>query len=94
VVTFHPLAEDATLLVLVLEYHPKGVLEHLGNLVRAQGRRVRLDLKRFQAFVTWQDGSEADAPPAQAGSADSDEGSAPEPGSETVRADRSEEDEG
>jgi uncharacterized membrane protein len=80
VLTFHPLAEDATLLLVVMEYQPKGLLEHLGNLVRAQGRRVRLDLKRFRAFVTWQDqpedGSANGSPNDSAdGSAD---GSAPE----------------
>jgi uncharacterized membrane protein len=52
VVTFHPLGENLTKVLLVLEYFPKGVMEKTGNLWRAQGRRVRLDLKAFRKFVT------------------------------------------
>ncbi|MGP4083623.1 SRPBCC family protein [Streptomyces sp. KR55] len=51
VVTFHPLAENLTKVLLVLEYFPKGVIEKAGSLVRAQGRRTRLDLKLFRKFV-------------------------------------------
>lgn len=51
VVTFHELAPNLTRVLLELEYHPKGVLERTGNLWRAQGRRARLDLKHFRAFV-------------------------------------------
>jgi uncharacterized membrane protein len=51
VVTFHELAEDLTKVLLVLEYHPKGLFEHTGNLFRAQGRRARLDLKHFRRFI-------------------------------------------
>jgi hypothetical protein len=35
----------------VLEYHPQGLFEKTGNLWRAQGRRVRLELKHFQRQV-------------------------------------------
>ncbi|MFF0223810.1 SRPBCC family protein [Streptomyces sp. NPDC004629] len=51
VVTFHPLGENLTKVLLVLEYFPKGVVEKTGGLVRAQGRRARLDLKLFRTFV-------------------------------------------
>ncbi|MFC9912284.1 SRPBCC family protein [Streptomyces sp. NPDC127197] len=51
VVTFHPLAENLTKVLLVLEYFPKGVVERAGSLLRAQGRRTRLDLKLFRKFV-------------------------------------------
>ncbi|MGW3728871.1 SRPBCC family protein [Streptomyces sp. NPDC000851] len=51
VVTFHPLAENLTKVLLVLEYFPKGVVERTGSLLRAQGRRTRLDLKLFRKFV-------------------------------------------
>lgn len=47
-VTFHELAPDLTRIVLVLEYRPQGLFERTGNLWRAQGRRVRLELKHFQ----------------------------------------------
>ncbi|MBT2394858.1 SRPBCC family protein [Streptomyces sp. ISL-100] len=55
VVTFHPLGDNLTKVLLVVEYFPKGLVEKTGNLVRAQGRRVRLDLKLFRKFVTMQD---------------------------------------
>jgi uncharacterized membrane protein len=52
VVTFHPLGENLTEVLLVIEYHPKGLVEKAANLWRAQGRRARLDLKNFRRFVT------------------------------------------
>lgn len=52
VVTFHPLGEDLTRVLLLIEYHPKGLFEKTGNIWRAQGRRARLDLKHFARFVT------------------------------------------
>lgn len=53
-VTFHPLAPNLTRVVLVLEYHPQGFFEHVGNLWRAQGRRARLELKHFRRHVMTQ----------------------------------------
>jgi uncharacterized membrane protein len=53
-VTFHELSPDLTRVLLVLEYHPKGLFEKTGNLWRAQGRRVRLELKHFQRHVMTQ----------------------------------------
>ena len=50
-VTFHELAPRLTKIVVVLEYHPQGMFERTGNLWRAQGRRVRLELKHFQRHV-------------------------------------------
>ncbi|MGA4838701.1 SRPBCC family protein [Streptomyces sp. G45] len=46
-VTFHPLADRLTRVVLVIEYYPQGLFEKTGNLWRAQGRRARLDLKHY-----------------------------------------------
>ncbi|MGW5418807.1 SRPBCC family protein [Streptomyces sp. NPDC003943] len=51
VVTFHPLGENLTKVLLVMEYFPKGMFEKAGSLFRAQGRRARLDLKAFRSFV-------------------------------------------
>ncbi|HSF26631.1 MAG TPA: SRPBCC family protein [Actinomycetes bacterium] len=51
VITFHPLADDLTLLLLVLEYQPKGFVEWMGNRWRVVGRRARLDLKHYRRFV-------------------------------------------
>lgn len=50
-ITFHELAPDLTRVVVVLEYHPQGLFEKTGNLWRAQGRRVRLELKHFQRKI-------------------------------------------
>ncbi|HVW44811.1 MAG TPA: SRPBCC family protein [Amycolatopsis sp.] len=50
-VTFHDLTPDLTRVVLVLEYYPQGLFERTGNIWRAQGRRVRLELKHFRRHV-------------------------------------------
>lgn len=53
-VTFHELAPELTRVLVVLEYHPQGFFEGTGNLWRAQGRRVRLELKHFRRHVMTQ----------------------------------------
>ncbi|MGC4890247.1 SRPBCC family protein [Micromonospora sp. DT227] len=50
-VSFHEVAPELTRILVVLEYHPQGLFEHTGNLWRAQGRRVRLELKHFVRHV-------------------------------------------
>ncbi|WP_433648795.1 SRPBCC family protein [Micromonospora zamorensis] len=50
-VSFHEITPDLTRVLVVLEYHPQGLFEHTGNLWRAQGRRVRLELKHFVRHV-------------------------------------------
>ncbi|GGW22595.1 SRPBCC family protein [Streptomyces xantholiticus] len=52
VVTFHPLGDSLTRVLLIIEYYPKGLFEKTGNIWRAQGRRVRLDLKHFARHVS------------------------------------------
>ncbi|MEV6122891.1 SRPBCC family protein [Streptomyces sp. NPDC052077] len=52
VVSFHPLADRLTRVILVIEYYPKGLFEKTGNLWRAQGRRARLDLKNYVRHIT------------------------------------------
>ncbi|CUU59817.1 Polyketide cyclase / dehydrase and lipid transport [Parafrankia irregularis] len=51
-VTFHPLADDLTRVLLAMEYYPSGFMEKTGNIWRAGGRRARLDLKHFRRFIT------------------------------------------
>ncbi|MFE2378660.1 SRPBCC family protein [Streptomyces sp. NPDC059398] len=51
-ITFHELAPSLTRIVAVVEYTPAGFFEKTGNIWRAQGRRLRLDLKHFQRYVT------------------------------------------
>lgn len=50
VVTFTPLGENLTLVLVVIEYRGKGLMEWLGNRWRTVGRRIRLDLKHFRRF--------------------------------------------
>ncbi|MFI8103874.1 SRPBCC family protein [Streptomyces sp. NPDC086023] len=51
-VTFHELAPSLTRILLVVEYYPAGLFEKTGNIWRAQGRRLRLDLKHFDRYVS------------------------------------------
>lgn len=51
VVTFHALGDRLTRVLLLIEYYPSGFFEKTGNIWRAPGRRVRLDLKNFARFV-------------------------------------------
>ncbi|RYJ29129.1 hypothetical protein CU044_2222 [Streptomyces sp. L-9-10] len=54
-VSFHELTPDLTRVVVVVEYYASGFFEKTGNIWRAQGRRLRLDLKHFQRYVTLAD---------------------------------------
>src|SRR5215211_1417871 len=51
-VTFHELTPDLTRMLINLEYYPQGLFERTGNLWRAQGRRVRLELKFSRRYLT------------------------------------------
>lgn len=53
-VTFHAITPDDTRILVVLEYHPRGFFEGTANLWRAQGRRVRLELKHFRRHAMTQ----------------------------------------
>ncbi|MFI9150205.1 hypothetical protein [Streptomyces sp. NPDC053367] len=55
VVTFHPLGESLTKVLLVLRYIPKGPVERAETLLRVQSRRARRDLKRYRTFVMMRD---------------------------------------
>jgi uncharacterized membrane protein len=50
-VTFHEISPNLTRILLILQYYPQGFFEKVGNLWRAQGRRVRLELKHFRRHV-------------------------------------------
>ncbi len=50
-VTFHEITPDMTRILMTLEYHPKGFMEHIGLLWRVQGRRARLEFKHFRRHV-------------------------------------------
>jgi uncharacterized membrane protein len=50
-VTFHRLAPRLTRVLLVAEYHPDGFFEKTASLWRAQGRRLRLELKHIKRHM-------------------------------------------
>ena len=60
-VSFHELSPDLTRILVVLEYHPQGLFERTGNIWRAQGRRVRLELKHFVRHVMTQTALDPDS---------------------------------
>ncbi|MEV0440331.1 SRPBCC family protein [Streptomyces spectabilis] len=85
VVTFHPLGERLTRVVLVIEYYPKGLFERTGNLWRAQGRRARLDLKHFARHVSLRSATQdADTDAEDAENAEDTEDTDPQEGAEDV----------
>ncbi|UWE10458.1 SRPBCC family protein [Actinacidiphila bryophytorum] len=51
-VSFHEIGQNLTRILVVVEYSPAGFFEKTGNLWRAQGRRLRLDLKHFGRHIT------------------------------------------
>lgn len=51
VVTFHSLDEELTRVLVEIEYSPRGPVEHVGNLLRIQRRRVRRDLRLYKHFL-------------------------------------------
>ncbi|MFJ8659703.1 SRPBCC family protein [Streptomyces sp. NPDC093795] len=51
-VSFHEITPTLTRIIAVVEYYPSGLFEKTGNLWRAQGRRLRLDLKHFLRHVS------------------------------------------
>ncbi|QGK72410.1 cyclase [Allosaccharopolyspora coralli] len=54
VVTFHPIGENLTRVLLVIEYYPSGFFEKTANMWWAASRRVRLDLKHYRRFIMMQ----------------------------------------
>ncbi|MFJ3816938.1 SRPBCC family protein [Streptomyces sp. NPDC090056] len=54
-VSFHELGPSLTRVLVTVEYYPSGFFEKTGNVWRAQGRRLRLDLKHFRRHVTLTD---------------------------------------
>ncbi|MEU2117920.1 SRPBCC family protein [Streptomyces sp. NPDC016459] len=51
-VSFHEITPTLTRIIAVVEYYPSGLFEKTGNVWRAQGRRLRLDLKHFLRHVS------------------------------------------
>jgi len=51
VVTFHRIADDATRVMVQMDFVPEGVIEKLGAAIGSPDRRVKGDLERFKAMI-------------------------------------------
>jgi uncharacterized membrane protein len=51
VVTFQPILDVMSTVVLQLAYSPGGIVEHLGDGAEASSARIQKELKRFKAFA-------------------------------------------
>ena len=51
VVTFHRLSDQASKIMLQLDYEPEGVVENVGEALGAVSLRVEGDLSRFKEFI-------------------------------------------
>jgi uncharacterized membrane protein len=51
VVTFHRLADQKTRVMLQMEYHPKGMVENVGDAVGVVAARVGRDMARFKDYI-------------------------------------------
>lgn len=51
VVTFQPVSDAKSKVMLHMEYDPKGIIEHVGDAVGAVSQRVEGDLERFKHYI-------------------------------------------
>jgi uncharacterized membrane protein len=51
VVTFHPLDDNRTKIVVKMDWEPEGMVETLGEKLGADERRVKADLERFKELI-------------------------------------------
>jgi uncharacterized membrane protein len=61
-VTFTPIGDNATLILVVMEYRNKGPVEWIANRWRAAERRAKLDIKHFRRYVMRADPEELPEP--------------------------------
>jgi hypothetical protein len=54
-VSFHAIGDTLTRVLLVVEYHPRSLVERAGALLGAPSRRARLDLTGFARRVAMRD---------------------------------------
>jgi uncharacterized membrane protein len=55
VVSFHPLAENLTRVMVTVEFQPTGMMEKMASGLRFVKRAVQSDLARFKAYVEFED---------------------------------------
>jgi uncharacterized membrane protein len=66
VVTFHPLADNLTRVMVDMEFEPTGMIEKMGSGLRFVKRAVQSDLARFKAYVELADAKGIDYRPSDA----------------------------
>jgi uncharacterized membrane protein len=69
VVSFHPLGDRLTRVMVTMDFEPTGMIEKMGSGMRFVKRAVQSDLARFKAYVEFADAKEIDYEP----NADADE---------------------
>jgi hypothetical protein len=55
VVSFHPIAERLTRVMVTMEFEPNGMIEKMASGLRFVKRAVQADLARFKAYVELED---------------------------------------
>jgi len=50
-VTFHPLNDQQTRIMLQMEYEPEGTVENAADALEIVSRRIEKDLERFKEFI-------------------------------------------
>jgi uncharacterized membrane protein len=50
-VTFNPISDNKTKIMLQLDYDPEGMVENVGDAIGMVSQRVEGDLKRFKEFI-------------------------------------------
>jgi uncharacterized membrane protein len=63
VVSFHPLGDRLTRVMVTMEFEPSGMIEKMGSGMRFVKRAVQADLARFKAYVEFSDAKEIDYEP-------------------------------
>lgn len=63
VVSFHPLGDRLTRVMVTMEFEPTGMIEKMGSGMRFVKRAVEADLARFKAYVEFADAKEIDYRP-------------------------------
>jgi uncharacterized membrane protein len=51
VVTFHPINDQMSRIMLQMEYEPEGVVEKSGDMLGVTSRRIEGDLRRFKEYL-------------------------------------------
>jgi uncharacterized membrane protein len=62
IVSFHPLGDNLTRVMVTIEFEPTGMLEKMASGMRFVKRAVQSDLARFKAYAEFDDAAELEYP--------------------------------